>query len=217
VETASLSVTEPESRFGLANYQALAFGLCLDKSSSMSPYVKGVIGGYNGLVDDQRRLPGQVSTTLVQFGDTEQLIYDNIPVSKLPVLNRENYVPGGSTALLDGLGLTMELIGNRFDASVIGSLQVLIAILSDGWENASTKHTLEQVAEDIRFRQSEDSWQFIFLAAGTVAADYARSLGIPETHIINFLAEDVAVLLLKFSRAIGQYRLGNPDYLALMQ
>ena len=176
-----------------------------------------VIRGYNGLVNEQRTLPGQVATTLVEFGTSAELVFDDIPIVSLPELTEQNYAPWGHTALLDGLGTIMERIGERFDACEIDSVRVLVAILSDGLENSSQKFTLGEITEDIAFRRLEDGWEFIFLAAGNAAANYARRLGIPEDHIINFLAEDIEVLLLKFSNAVRQYRLGNRNYLALMQ
>ena len=213
--TFSESITQPETRH-VAIRQKLELGLCLDKSGSMDAVQSNVIGGYNSLVNEQRTMPGHVATTLVEFGTTDELIFDDIPIVSLPILTAENYSPWGYTALLDGLGSIMERIGERFDASEIDSVRVLIAILSDGLENSSSKHTLEQIIEDISFRRVQDGWEFIFLAAGKQAADYARRLGIPEDHIINFLAEDVETLLLKLSQGVRQYRLGDKNYHLLL-
>jgi hypothetical protein len=213
----SIIQSEPKREREVALPRTLELGLCLDKSSSMHPHQAQVIGGYNALVDEQRTLPGQVRTTLVEFGNVGELVYDNIPIGNLPVLNTELYAPAGSTALLDGLGLVMAQIGQRFDtAGQPNKSRVLIAILSDGLENASVKHHLAEIAGEINFRRLEDDWQFVFLAAGEVAAAYALKLTIPKTHIINFLAEDIEQKLLLLSRAVRQYRLGDRNYLRLM-
>jgi hypothetical protein len=134
----------------------------------------------------------------------------------MPRLALESYAPAGSTALLDGIGLTIETIGDRIDYREAPS-KVLVAILSDGAENSSLKYSLAEIAGEIDYRIWEDGWEFIYLAAGNEAAAYAKRLAIPEDHIFNFLAEDVETLLLKCSKAVTQYRLGNRDYLQLLQ
>ena len=175
-----------------------------------------VIAGYNALIDEQRSLTGNATTTLVQFGHLAELIFNNIHLGDLPRLGKGNYVPYGATALLDGVGLIIDTIAERFDQAP-GPSNVLIAILSDGGENNSDKYTLEQIRKEITFRRLEDDWVFIYLAAGDAAAAYAARLLIPKDHIFNFLAEDVQTLLLKFSKAVTQFRLGNENYLQLMQ
>jgi hypothetical protein len=192
------------------------FGMALDRSSSMTDVRMEVIRGYNALVDDQRKTAGRVRSTLVEFGSLAQIIYTDIPIESMPRLALESYAPAGSTALLDGIGLTIETIAERVDYREVAS-KVLVAILSDGAENSSLKYSLNEIAGEIDYRIWEDGWEFIYLAADDEAAAYAAGLGIPDDHIFNFLAEDIEPLLLKCSKAVTQYRLGNRDYLQLLQ
>src|ERR1700741_3633319 len=133
----------------------LELGLALDASGSMEAIRFKVIRGYNRLIDDQRKMPGIVFSTLVEFQSIGHIIHNRIPLAELPPLGMHNYAPGGGTALLDGIGMAIDQIAERFDSAEPFSMRVLIAILSDGQENASRKYSLERIKTEIHYRRLE--------------------------------------------------------------
>ena len=116
----------------------------LDRSGSMHGLEKDTIGGFNGLIDKQRKAEGETDVTLVLFDDTYELVYDRIPVREVPELTEKTYEAGGCTALYDAVGRTIDAVGMRLAGTPEEERpsKVLFVITTDGLENASTRFTL---------------------------------------------------------------------------
>lgn len=123
----------------------------------------------------------------------------------------------GTTALLDGIGLMLAEIGNRFDELALKP-RVLIVILTDGMENSSKEFLVRTIAEAIHRRRTVNHWEFLFFTQGQAGADYAIRLNIPKSHIIQFDAdpESVKLLLGRLSKAVGAYQLGDRNFARLL-
>lgn len=159
----------------------------IDKSGSMSGTEKDVCGGFNGLLKDQRKLPGEVRLTLTLFDTEYNIVHDGVPLSDVPDLTEATYCPSGMTALHDAVGRTIDAVGKRLAAMPEDERpeKVIFAILTDGLENSSREYTSEQVAYRLKRQREYYSWEFIFLGVGEkeVVERAGRSMAVPMSGI----------------------------------
>ena len=148
----------------------------LDRSGSMSSIADDTIGGFNTFVAQQRGLPGDCRITLVQFDghDPQDVVADAVPVAELVDLDARTYQPRGSTPLLDALGTLIETIDRRTTADP-DEFQ-LVAVITDGHENASERFTRNRIADMVTAR-SEAGWAFVFLGANIDSFGEAHAMG----------------------------------------
>lgn len=155
----------------------------LDMSGSMSPYKSDTIGGFNALIEEQKKDSEKVNVTLVTFNDGYHKVLDREPLEKVDVLTDEKYQPGGMTALLDAIGKTVA----EFKAG--NGSKVMISITTDGLENASKEFKKDAIQKIIAQKEKE-GWEFIFVGANMDAVSEAVNIGIREDRAMNFRQED---------------------------
>ena len=128
--------------------------------------------------------------SLVQFDDQYEPNYQGVPIEEAPDLNEVTYVPRASTALLDAMGRTIQLTGERLrnmpEHERPGT--VVFVTLTDGYENASHEYTLQRVNDMIREQRDKYSWQFIFLGANQDAIATAAKMGMGAGQSLTFAA-----------------------------
>lgn len=159
--------------------------IILDRSGSMAHRREEVIRSYNDLLAEQRTVPGKARLTLVRF-DHEYEADPTVRLADAEDLSPETYEPRGSTALLDAVGRTITATEARLrrrarkrsdQGKAPDETKVLVVVMTDGMENASTDHTLEDVRREIGRLEQEAGWSFVFLGAGLDAFAQARGLG----------------------------------------
>ena len=160
----------------------------LDRSGSMQAMVEPAISGFNRLLREQQQVPGHARFTLVLFDDRYELPFHSVPIAEVVELDVSTFVPRGSTALLDAIGRTIDDLGSKLAATPEKDRpgQVIIAILTDGEENASTRYSWEAVAKRIRHQSEKYQWQFLFLGANQDAIATAGKMSIQENNTTNF-------------------------------
>lgn len=185
----------------------------VDRSGSMGSIAKDAIGGFNTFLADQKTLPGEAKLSLVLFDNEYLLPVDNQPIQSVEPLTDRTFVPRGSTALFDAIGRTITTIGERLAKTIEADrpAQVIVAILTDGEENASHEYGRERIAEMIKHQQEAYNWQFIFLAANMDAFAQASALNIPVSNAANFVADAVGTRNAydTISNLTTSYRVGN--------
>ena len=183
-------------------------GLCLDVSGSMTNLVPAVVAGHNQLL---AAFP-ETAVTRVMFGSNVVIPVRNSPAGALLPLTEVEYELSGSTALLDGFGDIMKEVGAVYDPpSKLNKPAVLIALLTDGFENASHRYRLEDIRHTVAYRRITCNWQFVYLTSSDTA--YGLKLGIPQTHIASFNdPADLAMLLERLRRAVGAFYLGDRNF-----
>lgn len=161
----------------------------LDRSGSMSSIINDSIGGYNTFIADQRTV-GNADVTLVLFDHERQTVYRNKDINTVEELTRYNYVPRGSTALLDAIGHTINWVGAELATrpETERPNKVVVCILTDGMENSSLEFTNQQIKDMVQHQTDVYNWGFIFLGANMDAFDVASSLGISRDFTANFAA-----------------------------
>lgn len=155
----------------------------LDRSGSMSALTDDTIGGFNSLIESQKAEEGEAFVTTVLFDDKYELLHDHVNIKDVQPLTRKEYFARGMTALLDAIGRTINTIGERLTKTPEEERpsRVVIAITTDGFENASKEFTKKQIKDMIEHQQSKYSWVFMFLGANMDAVSEAESLGIRGT------------------------------------
>ena len=84
----------------------------LDRSGSMSGLEKDTIGGFNSMIEKQKREAGQALISTVLFNNNSKVLYDRVEVQKIPSMTEDDYSVYGCTALLDAIGGAIHHIGN---------------------------------------------------------------------------------------------------------
>ncbi len=167
----------------------------LDRSGSMHPVAESAIAGFNDFLREQQSAKGQARLTLVLF-DNEYLVPTcSIPVQECIPLDPSTYSPRGSTALLDAIGRTILGLGERLAVLPESQrpAQVIVAILTDGQENASCEFTWAQIAARIKHQTEVYSWKFLFLGANQDAIATAAKLHIAPEDSTTFHADGIGV------------------------
>ena len=160
----------------------------LDRSGSMRGLEKDTIGGFNGMLDQQRQQEGEVRVTTVLFDDRYELIHDRELLQEVPDLTEKEYCVRGCTALLDAIGKTiqrMALIQKHMPESEKAE-KVIFVITTDGFENSSREFSRARVKEMIEHEKEKYGWEFLFLGANMDAVAEAKSFGIAAERAVTF-------------------------------
>ena len=156
----------------------------LDKSGSMSGLETDSIGGYNSMLAQQRALTDDCLITTVLFDNECLLLHDRLNLTKVKDMTHKDYLVGGSTALLDAIGQTIQHMSQVKDAR-----NVLFVIITDGQENASRQFTVQTVKRLLEQQKEAKGWEFIFLGANIDAVETASRIGISPDHAADFLSD----------------------------
>ena len=115
----------------------------LDKSGSMSGLESDTIGGYNSMLEEQKKAEGECVITTVLFDHNYELLHDRIDIRAVSPITAKEYFVGGPTALLDAIGLTIEKIANaqKNTAEDYRAGKVMFVIITDGEENSSRRYS----------------------------------------------------------------------------
>ena len=163
----------------------------LDRSGSMSGLESDTIGGYNALLDKQKKVPGEAVVTTVLFDDKYELLHDRINIKGIAPITEKEYYVCGSTALLDAVGKTINKIGNaqKHTSENLRADKVMVVITTDGMENASHEYTYDRIKYMIERQKEKYSWEFIFLGANIDAVSTAAKFGINSDRAANYHAD----------------------------
>ena len=173
----------------MENNSELAF--ILDRSGSMAGLESDTIGGFNAFLEKQKALPGEARLTTVLFNHRDYLLHDRLDIRAVAPLTAKEYSVGGSTALLDAVGRTIDKIDRalRHTAEGYRAGKVLIVITTDGLENASREYAADRVRNMIERQKRELGWEFLFLGANIDAVETAGNLGIAPDRAQNFCSD----------------------------
>jgi hypothetical protein len=182
----------------------------LDRSGSMLGTTDDTIAGYNSFIEEQKNVVGKARLTLVQFDASSfsanlgarpgiETIYSKLPLKSVPPLNRDMYQPYGNTPLYDAIGYTLD--NTRLTGKVV------VLIITDGYENASTRYSLDKVKKMITERQDK-GFRFVFIGADVRTMEMARSFNIPlsSTGIYHGSAIGTRSMYSTVSSSIGGAR-----------
>lgn len=163
----------------------------LDRSGSMSGLEDDTIGGYNALLEKQKKEAGEAIITTVLFDDKYELLHDRINLRGVEAITDKEYYVRGTTALLDAVGKTINKVRNvqKHTNQDEQAEHVMFVITTDGMENASREYSYEKVNKLINHQKENYGWEFIFLGANIDAIVTAERFGIDKDRAANYHAD----------------------------
>ena len=162
----------------------------LDRSGSMSGLEKDTIGGFNAMIEKQKKEAGEAVVSTVLFDHESEVIHDRVDIQKLEPMTEKQYYVRGCTALLDAVGGAIHHIKNvhKYIREEDRPEKTLFVITTDGMENASRQYSYEKLKAMIE-QQKELGWEFIFLGANIDAAKEAARFGISADRTADYHAD----------------------------
>ena len=159
--------------------------MILDRSGSMHGLEADTIGGFNAMIEKEKKLGIDVRVTTVLFNDKMDRLYEHREIRSVRPLTERTYETGGTTALLDAVGETILHMEQSGAADRQGT-KVIVVIITDGMENASTEFTKAKVKELISDKQEKAGWDFIYLGANIDAAEEADAIGVRKANAVTY-------------------------------
>ena len=165
----------------------------LDRSGSMAGLEDDTIGGFNAMIEKQKREPGDAYVSTLLFDNVSEVVHDRVDIQKIESMTRKEYYVRGCTALLDAVGGAIHHIGNvhKYARPEDRPEKTLFVITTDGMENASRKYSYDRVKMMIERNSDKYGWEFIFLGANIDATKEAARFGIRADRAANYHADSV--------------------------
>lgn len=169
----------------------------LDRSGSMAGLEGDTIGGFNAMIEKQKREPGEAYVSTILFDNNSTVIHDRVDIQKISHLTRKDYYVRGCTALLDAVGKAIHHIGNvhKYAREEDRPEKTMFIITTDGMENASRQYNYERVRKMIEHEKEKYGWEFLFLGANIDAVGMANRFGIGEDRAVNYHSDSQGTAL----------------------
>ena len=112
-------------------------------------------------------------------------------------MTEKEYQVGGTTALLDAIGRTVQKLVSvqKNTAKEYRADRVLFVIITDGQENASREYSSDRVKEMIKLEKEKYGWEFVFLGANIDAVETAGQLGISRDRAVDYVPDGAGTAL----------------------
>lgn len=185
----------------------------LDRSGSMHGLEKDTVGGFNSMLEKQKKNKGQVLVSTVLFDNESTVIHDRVPLDRVREMTEEDYRVGGCTALLDAVGGAIHHIGNvhKYARKEDVPNHTMFIITTDGMENASHMYNADKVKSMISRQKEKYGWEFLYLGANMDAVEAARNIGIGADRAVRYCSDSIgtAVNYDAMCNAVSSVRLGK--------
>ena len=163
----------------------------LDRSGSMAGLETDTIGGFNAMIEKQKKQPGRAYVSTVLFDSATTVLHDRAELTTVKPMTADDYFAGGCTALLDAIGGAINHIGNihKYARPEDIPAHTIFVITTDGLENASRRYSKSDIKRMIERQKSKYGWEFLFIGANIDAVDTAESFGIERSRAVNYHAD----------------------------
>ena len=186
----------------------------IDRSGSMAGLVTDTIGGFNSMIEKQKRQDGECYVSTVLFNNESEVLHDRVKLRDIPTMTENDYTACGSTALIDAIGGAIHHIGNihKYARREDVPEHTMFVITTDGYENSSHRYTSEDVKRMIERQKEKYGWEFLFIGANIDAVETAARYGIRKDRAVNYNAdkEGTKVLYETLSEAVCEVRASAP-------
>ena len=163
----------------------------LDRSGSMGGLESDTIGGFNSLIEKQKKEDGECFVSTVLFDNECEVIHDRVKLSEIKPMTDKEYYVRGCTALIDAIGGAVRHISNihKYARAEDVPEHTMFVITTDGLENASHKFSSSEVKKMIEKRKEKDGWEFLFIGANIDSVETAKHFGIGADRAVNYKAD----------------------------
>ncbi len=163
----------------------------LDRSGSMAGLESDTIGGFNSLIEKQKKQDGKCYVTTVLFDHELLTLHDRASLESIEPLTEKDYEVRGCTALIDAIGLTVNHISkiHRYARKEDVPENTMFVIITDGMENASKEFSSAQVKKMISEQKEKHGWEFLFIGANIDAVETASHFGIDSDRAVDYRAD----------------------------
>lgn len=178
----------------------------LDESGSMTSFGNEALESTNNFIQEQQELySNDTSTfTLWKFSDKPKLVINDQKLSEIKPLTE--FKPNGCTALLDTIG---KAISTKIAKP--NNTNVVLAILTDGEENASKEYTQKMISDMIKTVEKLYNWQVFYLAANQDAITVGETIGVKAQCCSSFSStpQGIKDVIDQTSAAIASLRISK--------
>lgn len=163
----------------------------LDRSGSMSGLEGDTIGGFNSLIEKQRRQDGECYVSTVLFDNVSEVLHDRVRLSEIRKMTEDDYTVRGCTALIDAIGSAIHHIAtiHKYARREDVPEHTMFVIMTDGMENASRKYSSREVKRMIEKEKKKYGWEFLFIGANIDSVETAGHFGIGSDRSANYHAD----------------------------
>jgi len=185
------------------------YHLIVDKSGSMADCIDQTITGINEQMQhikiiDQKNPDQEIRMGLTLFNIDIFHRFVAIPAADVRPISLLDYIPQGCTSLYDAVGSTIEMLEKKVNQAE--DTTAVVIIITDGYENSSTRYSLAQINEKIARLEKTGRWTFSFIGATFDAASVAETMNIHRKNSFVFskasMAEEVWD---KLSQSMSRY------------
>ena len=178
----------------------------LDETGSMLVHKTKTISAFNEYVKSLKSKSEPTKMTLTKFNSTKvEMVYVDKDINDVPELNEQNYQPDNLTPLYDAIGKTVKEVSDKTKGK---DQLVLIAILTDGEENASREYSKEGIKLLITEKEKQ-GWSFVYLGANQDAFAVGSSLGVARGNIQNFDMYNIKPTMMAMAHSTQSFRAGG--------
>ena len=163
----------------------------LDRSGSMSGLESDTVGGFNTMIEKQKKQNAPCYVSTVLFNHTSEVLYDRVKLGEVQKMTEDDFFVGGSTALMDAIGGAIHHIGNihKYIRPEDVPANTMFVIMTDGMENASRRYSSDRVKQMIERQKKRYGWEFLFIGANIDAVETAARYGIDADRAVNYHAD----------------------------
>ena len=163
----------------------------LDRSGSMAGLESDTIGGFNAMIEKQKKQDGECYVSTVLFDNESEVLHDRVKLSEIKPMTDRDYTVGGCTALIDAIGGAIHHIGNvhKYARPEDVPEHTMFIITTNGMENASHRYTSDRVKMMIERQKEKYGWEFLFIGANIDAVETAARYGIGADRAVNYNAD----------------------------
>ncbi len=186
----------------------------LDRSGSMAGLESDTIGGFNAMIEKQKKQDGLCWVSTILFANESSVVHDRVRLEEVRPMTGDDYTVGGCTALIDAIGDAIRHISNvhKYARAEDVPAHTVFVITTDGMENASRKYRADEVRSKIKRMQEEKGWEFLFIGANIDAVETASRFGIAQDRAVNYHADKkgTRVVYECVGKALGSLRANAP-------
>lgn len=182
----------------------------IDRSGSMAGLETDTIGGFNSMINKQKKEEGKCYVSTVLFDDRSEVIHDRVDINDVQPITEKEYYVRGCTALIDAMGDAIHHIANihKYARKEDVPEHTMFVITTDGAENASHKYSSDDVKKMVEKEKEKYGWEFIFIGANIDSVETAKHYGIDRNHAVDYVHDEIgtAVMYENISHAVTSKR-----------